>query len=143
MGKRKGKAGAGTHKHQKLKVWTHTFVCLGSLDKEDIPNGKERAELQLAGLGEKELSLSLHGSADDLHAELIMEYPKLKDSGGYELLRQGAGRHLEEIPSPRGGYTAEFLKTVVHNAKIYVRPIQQALDMNFTLSNVSHIIISL
>jgi len=53
------------------------------------------------------------------------------------LLRQGTGRQLKEIPSPRGGYTAEFLKRVVHNANVYVCPIQKFLDMSFTLSNVS------
>lgn len=136
--KRKGKGGAvGPHKVQKLKVWTHAFVCLADKEKEEIPSGRDRAELQLAGLGEKQISLSLFGDANDLHSELLLEYPKLEFSGGYELLRQSNGRQLEEIPSPRGGYTAQFLKTVVHNAKVYIRPIQQSLDMGFTLSNVS------
>ena len=140
LGKRKGKSGHGTPgacKLPKLKLWSHTFVCLADPEREEIPNGKERAQLQLAGLGEKVLSLTWYGDADDLHHELIMEYPKLAFGGGYELLRQGQGRQLEEIPLPRQGYTTEFLKSVVHNAKIYIRPIQKFLDMSFTSSNVS------
>ncbi len=139
LGKRKSKSGtSGTRKLPKLKVWSHTFVCLEDPARTEIPSGKERAQLQLAGLGEKDLSLSLYGDPDDFHHELMIEYPKLAFGGGYELLRQGnGGRQLEEIPSPRQGYTTEFLKSVVHNAKVYIRPIQKSLDMSFTSSNVS------
>lgn len=70
----------------------------------------------------------------------IMKYPKLAYAGGYELLCQGhGGRQLEEIPSPRQGCTTEFLKSVLHNAKMYIRPIQKNLDMTLTSSNVSFI----
>ena len=116
-------------------------MCLVDPDKEDIPSGIERAQLQLAGLGEKQISIiNLYGNADDFHNELMMEYPKLESSRGYELLCQGTGKQLDEIPSPRGGYTAKFLKMVAHNAKINICPIQQSLDMTFTLSNVNFIL---
>ena len=50
-------------------------------------------------------------------------FPKLKDAGGYELLRVGArNRCLEVIPIPPGGYTVEYLKDVVQQAKVYIRP---------------------
>lgn len=44
-------------------------MCLADTEKEEIPNGKERAQLQLAGLG-KVFSLTLYGDADDLHHEV-------------------------------------------------------------------------
>ena len=58
-------------------------------------------------------------------------FPQLKEAGGYELLRVGTrSRNLELIPIPPGGYTAQYLKEVVQQAKVYIRPIQADLDVN-------------
>ena len=90
----------------------------------------ERAKLLLAGLGEKKISVLIHGSADDIKSQLFDEYPKLKAGGGFELLRmQGHSRDLEVIPIPYRGYTVEYLKAVVLNAKIFIRPMQTNLDL--------------
>ena len=55
-------------------------------------------------------------------------FPKLKDAGGYELLRSSNGRVLE-VPAPPEGYSAAYLKDVMQQAKIYIRPIQQCLSI--------------
>lgn len=70
---------------------------------------------------------------------MIDNYPKLASAGGYELLRQGAGRQLEEIPIPPAGYSADYLKSVVHNAKVYVRPLQTSLNLTASPCNVRYI----
>ena len=38
------------------------------------------------------------------------------------------GRDLEPIKAPKDGYSVEYLKAVVHNAKVYIRPLQKNLD---------------
>lgn len=40
-------------KRKKVATWTHTFVCLANKQQDIVPDGNERAKLQLAGLGEK------------------------------------------------------------------------------------------
>ena len=81
-----------------------------------------------AGLGKKTLAV-YHGDTEDLHKSIIHAFPQLSDAGGYELLRLSEvnRRTLELIPVPPSGYSAEYLKECVHQAKVYVRPIQRDL----------------
>ena len=127
-GKRKGAsvfAGGSKRKaSQQFKTWTHTFVCLSDPDDAEPPDASERAKLLLAGLGEKKINVVAHG---DIRNDLLEEYPKLRAGGGFELLRL-RGRDLEVIPIPHEGYTVQYLKTVVQNAKVFIRPIQAPLD---------------
>ncbi len=109
---------------------------------DEVPSSTIRAELLIAGLGEKHISLFYYGSADEMYEELVNIYPKLASGGGYELLRQGAGRQLDAIPIPPGGYTVEYIKSIVHSAKVYIRPVQMSLDMT-TPCDVSIYICSL
>ena len=106
------------------------FVCLSDPEDNEAPEANERAKLLLAGLQEKKISLLIHGSAD-IKSQLFDEYPKLKGGGGFELLQiRGHGRDLEVIPIPYRGYTVEYLKAVVLNAKIFIRPMQTSLDLS-------------
>ena len=85
--------------------------------------------LVLSGLGKKTLSLFEYGDSTDVDEEMLEAFPSLKDAGRYELLRSAPGRSLEIIPRPADGYTASYLKDVVQQAKIYVRPIQRNLSL--------------
>lgn len=51
-------------------------------------------------------------------------------SCSYDLLRTGDrnSRILDVIPVPSGGYNVSYLKTVVAEAKVYVRPLQRSLS---------------
>ena len=73
------------------------------------------------------------GDSTDVHAEIMAAFPKLKEGGGYELLRAsdfgGQRRELVLIPSPSEGYTVSYLKEVLRQAKVYVRPVQQNLNL--------------
>ena len=73
-----------------------------------------------AGLGQKNLSLFEHSESWEFHEELLEAFPKLKEAGGYGLLRT-SDRNTKElvvIPSPSGGYTVAYLKTIVSQAKV-------------------------
>lgn len=77
----------------------------------------------------KKLSLALDDDSDDINYYVLEAFPKLKDAGRYELLRASSGRRLELIPTPPDGYTVAYLKNVVQQTKIYIRPIQRSLPM--------------
>ena len=134
--KRKNKGKIPGSKKKKLKTWTHTFVCLSDPAQTEPPSTKLRTELQLAGLGERRFSLFLYGGADEIHDELLQQYPKLAKAGGYELLRLNEDREMNVIPVPSEGYTVEYLKGIVHAARIYIRPLQQSLEISPSQSKV-------
>ncbi len=81
-----------------------------------------KAQLQMAGLGEKRFAIPVDYNSPQLHEHILCEFPKLRDGGGYEVLRgiEGGGRELQEISIPPGGYTVEYLKAVVDSAKIFI-----------------------
>ena len=72
-------------------------------------------------------------------------FPQLKDAGGYELLRvsEDDRRTLETIPAPPYGYSVEYLKECVHQAKIYIRPIQKNLSEDILLPLVVRLLLFL
>ena len=69
----------------------------------------------------------------------MIQYPKVKDAGGFELLRslEGGSRELEVIRMPIGGYTTECLKAVINNAKLYIRQLQTDLNVDQTSESSS------
>ena len=97
-----------------------------------VPDQQTKAKLTLAGLGDKKISIFMHGDAEDIDAELNHHFPKLGQGGGYELLRcsDKGGRELLVIDMPAAGYTPQYLKSVVTSAKIYIRPLQRDLDIS-------------
>ncbi len=117
---------------KKLQTWSHTFVCLSSVNQEFVPDGQERASLQIAGLGEKRITLSAFADAQDIYHELSFQFPKLSNAGGFELMRipEGGGKLLDVVAAPDSGYTVSYLKAVIHHAKIYIRPLQQNLSLD-------------
>ena len=70
------------------------------------------------GLGKKQLTLFEHDGPSELHGEIMLAFPKLKDGGGYELLRIGASGDrdtLQLIPQPVQGFSVCFPKEVVRH----------------------------
>lgn len=66
----------------KSPSWTHTFVCLASVNQDTIPDQDERACLQIAD-GEKKVQLTLDSNATDIYDEILEIYPKLRNCGGW------------------------------------------------------------
>ena len=121
-------------KKKKIQTWTHTFVCLSQKDQDIVPDVEERTMLQLAGLGERKVSFNVDADNWEIREELQYNFPKLRDSGGFELLRlsEGGGKILQSIACPKNGYCVPYLRAVVHHAKVYLRPLQKDLDVDDT-----------
>ena len=83
--------------------------------------------------------MSLEANAHDISSELSFHFPKLKSAGGFELMKtqEGGGKLLSPIQVPQTGYSATYLKSVVHDAKIYIRPLQQDLSLESVSDEVS------
>lgn len=112
-------------------MWEHEFICLADTNQTVPPNPMEKAELINAGLGPKRLSIFEYGEAFEFHDDLLHAFPKLANAGGYELLRTlpNNNQKLYVIPPKSGGYTVSYLKSIVANAKVFIRPLQQKLSL--------------
>jgi hypothetical protein len=104
-----------------------------------VPDATERVTLKMAGLGECRFPVDSSATAQDLCDALEVQYPKLVEGGGFELLRseESCPRELVVIPIPDGGYTVDYLKAIVHNAKLYIRPLQSDLSLEPLTAEVS------
>ncbi len=91
----------------------------------------EKIQLMRAGLGPKKVPFLDYGEAWEFHDEMVGAFPQLSNCSGYELLRTQPqnSRELFVIPSQSGGYTVQYLKSVVCQAKLYIRPIQKYLSL--------------
>ena len=63
--------------------------CLARVDQQKIPTlDKEKEELFLAGLGEKEIFFNNIDIDSNEFREIILEhFPRLKDGGGFRFLK--------------------------------------------------------
>ena len=113
------------------KRWHHSFVCLAKVGQYLPPDTADRVRLVQAGLGEKRITCGVDSGPEDLHQELLAGFPRLKNGGGYEYLKlDECGRKtLTVVPPPIGGYTPFYLKSIFHQAKVYMRPLQRCLDL--------------
>ena len=133
LGKRKASSSVfrQSKKGKRGNTWTHSWVCLSGTADDAVPDATERATLKMAGLGECRFPVDSSSTAQDLCSALEAQYPKLVEGGGFELLRaeEGCPRELVAIPIPESGYTVDYLKAIVHNAKLYIRPLQSDLSL--------------
>ena len=118
-------------KKVRITMWEHEFICLAKCGQTIPPSPMEKAELINAGLGPRKLSLLECGVSWEFHEEIMSAFPKLSEGGGYELMRTqpNNNRELCVIPPQSGGYTVEYLKNIVSQAKIFIRPIQKDLSL--------------
>ena len=126
-------------KKKRLSMWTHDFVCLSKTTVTKPPTSMEAGELLRAGLGKKQLVILDGGDSSEVHTEILNAFPKLQEGGGYELLRVGDNggqrTQLRLIPPPSEGYTVSYLKEVLRQAKVYVRPMQKDLPLEPVISD--------
>lgn len=119
-------------KKKRLNVWNHDFICLSDTTCTKPPTPFKIGKLMRAGLGRKQITLFEHNEAAEIHAEIMLAFPGLKDGGGYELLcvgGSGAQNTPQLIPQPAQGYSVSYLKEVVRQAKVYIRPVQRDLKL--------------
>ncbi|KAL6487609.1 hypothetical protein MHYP_G00042350 [Metynnis hypsauchen] len=130
-------------KPTKKMTYTHKFFCLNGRRDDEVPKLSHRAELVQTGLGERKIVFSdKHCTAGEFEAHLQKEFPKLKDGGGFQLLRPyGSTRSkiLEIIPCPAEGYTPKYLEAYgIHTATVYVRPLQRDLSLDKDLPPIEN-----
>ncbi|WAR07903.1 hypothetical protein MAR_017861 [Mya arenaria] len=105
-------------------TWTHRM---------GLHLGKKRV-LQEAGLGEIKITIPKTNSFIDLRQKLSEFFPKLKEAGGFQLLRSAVGSRnlLEVIRLPPEGYTTQYLadRCGLGQAMIYVRQLQTCLSVS-------------
>ena len=110
-------------------MWTPNFFCLAESDQDTVPSTVAAKEaLVQSVLGEKKVEVEEELSPQQFKEVIIENFPKLKDSGGFELLRcRPNSRQLEPI-SFTVASSPKLLKTIIGNSRIYIRPIQCNLD---------------
>ena len=91
---------------------------------------KEKLELQFAELGRKKIVFGSKDSALQVKTKLEEEFPKLKNRGGFEILRSGfsPGKSLVLLRPPASvGYSVKFLRdeSGLGQALAYIRPLQR------------------
>ncbi|XP_057680075.1 uncharacterized protein LOC130908549 [Corythoichthys intestinalis] len=123
--------------------YTHMFCCLAKKDSNFAPTAIEKERLQRAELGASRLNFQGDPSCPGHFQEFILSaFPKLKDAGGFELLRlRGStrSRQLLPLPCPNRGYTVDYLKDPslgINQTTIYIRPLQLSMSMEQEASDV-------
>lgn len=112
-------------------TWTHKFFLFASNTSKDVPTSRQKIQHGLAGLGDRDIVFNGDGNSEHVTKKLLESYPSLKDCGGFEIMRtmQGSCKILEVVPVPPSGYNVQYLKSILSQAKAYVRPIQKHLSL--------------
>ena len=133
------RTGVNKSKKVKLSMWDREFICLAYTAQTTPPSPMDKAELIRAGLRPRKLSFFEFGDSNEFHEMIISAFPKLMEGGGYELLRTvpNNNKELYVIPPPHGGFTVEYLKSIVSQAKVYIRPLQKNLSLDAPLLDIT------
>lgn len=129
---RKGKGPAAAYGKQPIKkvrlsYWKKSTFCLANSQQTIKPTPQEKIRLAQMGLMTKCLVFEAEGKAQHVHDVIMKAYPVLENSGGYTILRLAENSYdLVEIEAPMDGLiTVEYLKDIVKNAILYIRPLQR------------------
>ncbi len=128
-GKGKGSAKGGNARAKgknKCQTWSKEVMCLRYCDQATSPNTEEKIQLVQLNLGFKKLIFNVDGDANHIHGIIMEAFPILDECGGYTLMRVAENsRDLVSIEGgPDGGICVLFLKEILRQAKLYVRPLQ-------------------
>lgn len=113
------------------KQWNIKMFCLSDRNCVRVPCTPSSREVLIeAGLGPKTFSVPLCSNGEEFREMILSNFPKLRDGGGFDLLRCISNtKHLDVI-SPSVAMNAKLLKAAVGNGRVYVRPIQKNLDLS-------------
>ena len=115
----------------KRETWTHEFFCLADRNRVTAPSKVVKEELQLAGLGRRKICFHWNADAVEVKRKLEEIFPKLKNGGGFEILRRGTSpSELSLIQPPRSGYSVSFLRIAAGLGQeiAFIRPLQANLS---------------
>ena len=88
-----------------------------------------------SGLGDQRIVFSnKRGVYEHVKQTIESAYPKIKEAGGFEILRTGGpSRSLEIVEIPATGYTVEDLKETFGQAIGYIRPLQKHINRDYVV----------
>ena len=126
-------------KKGRLISWTVKMVCLaGTSDCRTPTTAAGRQTLIEAGLGEKKVIIpDINMEKEEFWSTIMGYFPKLKDCGGFELLRCVANSRDLEVISPNISRSPSLIRAMVGNSRVFIRPIQQDLDITPILTESS------
>jgi len=106
-------------------------VCLAWHNQRRLPTtDREKDELIMAGLGEKEIEFfDLNIDAGEFREILYQHYPNLQNGGGYKFYKCTPNTRILECLSPATLSSPDVLKARVGNARTYIVPLQKDLDL--------------
>ena len=122
-----------TPAHSRYKSWKGRFVCLSNCEDDQVPCTSAAKEVLIkAGLGEKLITVpNIDWSGKEFIDIIGASFPKLKDCGGFELLRcLPKSKSLDPV-SAKMLQSPRMLKSIIGSGRIFIRPIQQ----NFSLDD--------
>ena len=121
----------GDKKKAKKQSWTVRFVCLDSTNATSAPcTPSAKEKLVAAGLGEKKFTIPDTSCSKNAFNDAILElFPRLRESGGYELLKCVPNSKQLEIVSSRISQSPSLLRSVVGNGRVFIRPVQNNLSL--------------
>ena len=110
-------------------TWKKECICLKHILQTSRPSAEERMELARDGLGLGEVNFHHDGDAGHIHKVLMETFPQLNSCGGYTLCRLSDNSHsLIEIDYPAKGLSVPYLKDILNQAKLYIRPLQSDIS---------------
>ena len=140
------KAAANQSCESAVQTWTRTFACLASSFSSQLQTPAERVTLALNNLGGKKKEFPRSGNGTQVHQCIVNreQFPQLDHRGTYSILRttseSGRSRDLMQIPMPSAGFSVDYLKSVLGQAKAYLRPLQRNIPLkdNEKVRNFQH-----
>lgn len=129
----------GKDKRPRVTTWTLRAVCVSSRQQCRVPaEVKYKERLVEAGLGEKKILVpDIDCSASDFKELVIHTFPKLRDAGGFELLRCLSNSRSLEVISGTVSRLPRLLKAVIGSGRVYIRPIQRDLNLKPELESAN------
>ena len=83
----------------------------------------QKMELASVGLGLKNLTFHKMATNEEIEAVIYEAFPKLAGLD-FEFLRTGSHQKLMVISRPAQGMTITYLRDIVQQSKMYIRPLQ-------------------
>lgn len=105
-------------------------------NQKNIPNSSEKECLFKAGLGLKKITFNSNDTEKEVQEKLLKEFPKLENSGGFELMCcNGTTRTLRILNCK---WDVQTLKSVVGpQGRFYVRPLQRSLTVTDVVDDLN------
>ena len=127
-----------TNSSSKKIMWSRECLCLASSLHDSTPTSREKMLLASNGLGIKRLDFCRDAKSEEIDAVVLAAFPKLIGLGYEFLITDRKSSRLVVIATPAEGMTITYLKDIVLQSKLYIRPING--DVEVTVLNLHNII---